>query len=416
MKAKEEKRARFNELMNEWVSRQGLWFQLRHAADGQTILARLARLGLRVALLLVVVALVFWIYLVRRVGSEGFRDSLQASIESTLCGSACELGALHKERSAVSIASISVEGTEKSFFHTLKARQVSLKMGLTDGWVGKWDGGGISIDHLEAFVKAGDGDDTVASDAFNSLFVEHPGFSYEWIESDNTDIRWGYSENNQGSIKGSQMSADRVGSGWRLVFKGGTFSQNWLRDLKIKNMVVLCDQQGVHIKEAELLSGAGSLSFQVDFGSGGQPQAVGVMTLDSMPVKAMLPARFHDWIGGKVSGKGEISGSTNSQEGIVMDIDLSLEGDDVLVLRDTVPLLSALSVVDLYNSYRKVSFSEGGCHIRTGGNRLGVTKIDLRADDLLHLAGQLVVRTPTDEEIARNPRARSAKLRILEKR
>ncbi len=84
MNAREEKRARFNELMNEWVSRQGLWFQLRHAADGQTFMARMARLGLRLVLLLVVVAVAFWIYLVKRVESAGFRESLQASVESTL--------------------------------------------------------------------------------------------------------------------------------------------------------------------------------------------------------------------------------------------------------------------------------------------------------------------------------------------
>ncbi len=273
-------------------------------------------------------------------------------------------------------------------------------MGLTDGFIGKWNAGGVSIGYLDIFVKAGDSDDAAAAKAFGSLFVEHPGFSYEWIESGSTDIRWGYSGNNRGSINGSQMSASRADDGWRIVFKGGTFSQNWLRDLEIKEMVVLCDKNGVRVKKAELLSGGGSLSFQAGMGSGGQPQVTGTVVLDSMPVKALVPARFHDWIGGAVSGKGEISGSTNSQEGIVMDVDLSLADGDTLVLRDSVPLLSALSVVDLYNSYRKVSFTEGGCHIRTGNGRLQVSAMDLRADDLLYLAGDITVRPPTNEEIA----------------
>lgn len=84
-----------------------------------------------------------------------------------------------------------------------------------------------------------------------------------------------------------------------------------------------------------------------------------------------------------------------------MDLNLTLEDGDVMVLRDTLPLLSALSVVDLYNSYRKTSFTEGGCHIRTGGNVLKVDQINLKAGDLLHLTGDVDVRPPSYAEIAK---------------
>lgn len=196
------------------------------------------------------------------------------------------------------------------------------------------------------------------------------------------------------------MSAAKEGDGWRLEFTGGTFSQNWLHGLKIDKLIVICDKNGVQIKEGEFHSGGGTLSVKLNMGSGGQPQASGIITMKSMPMKTILPNRYHDWIEGTISGKGTVTGSTNSQEGIVMDIDLSLDDGDVMVLRDTLPLLSALSVVDLYNSYRKVSFTEGGCHIRTGGNQLKVSKMDLRASDLLHLGGEISVRPPSHEEIA----------------
>lgn len=400
MTPKEEKRAAFNEQMNEWVSRQGLWFQLRHAADGQTILARVARLGLRVLILIVILALVFWFYLAKRVSSEGFHDAVQASIEQSLRGKDGKIGVIRKERDVATISSVSMKGSENAFFHTLAARQVRMNMELTDGLFGQWDAGGINIAQLDVYVKAGGRDDQSAAASYEALFDEFPNFNFEWIESDKVDIRWGYSANNRGSIKGSHLSAARDGDSWKLEFTGGQFSQNWLRGLDIEKMTVVCDRSGVHITEANLIGDGGSLSFKLNMGSGGQPQAAGIVTIKSMPLKVLLPAQFHDLLGGVISGKGTVSGSTNSQEGIVMDMDLFLGDGDVMVLRDNLPLLSALSVVDLYNSYRKISFTEGGCHIRTGGNLLEVSKIDLKAGDLIHLGGEINIRPPSFAEIA----------------
>lgn len=401
MDSREEKRAAFNEQMNEWVSRQGLWFQLRHAADGQTLMARMARVGLRLAIFLIIGLLAFWFYLTKRVESLGFSNDIRVAIESTLKGSECKLGSIRKERDIATISELMIQGGDESFFHSLRARTIRLDMELTDGLFGRWDGGGVKLDRLDMQVKAGGSDDAGAAKSYKALFSDTGEFSFEWIEADKASVRWGYSENNRGWIVDSHLSAARKGDVWTLEFTGGTFSQNWLKNLKIGKMVVICDKEGVHIKEAELHREGGTLTFQLKVGSGGQPQLAGQVTLKSMPMKVLLPSHYHDWISGVISGKGTIGGSTNSQEGVVLDLDLALEDGDVLVLRDTLPVLSALSVVDLYNSYRKVSFTEGKCHIRTGGNLLRVDHMDLRAGDLLHLTGAIDVRPPTYAEIAK---------------
>ena len=115
----EDKRAVFNEQMNEWVSRQGLWFQLRHAADGQSIVSRLARLGLRLMILLVICALVFWVYLIRRVEKGEFKADVRASIEETLRGKDCVVGSIRKDRNIATISHIEMEGNYYSFFEYL---------------------------------------------------------------------------------------------------------------------------------------------------------------------------------------------------------------------------------------------------------------------------------------------------------
>lgn len=397
----DDKRAVFNEQMNEWVSRQGLWFQLRHAADGQSLASKLARVGLRLIILLVIVALLFWVYLVRRVGKPEFRAGIRASIEETLHGRECVVGSIRKERDITTISNIQMEGTDESFFHHLDIGRLRLNMKLTDGLFGMWNGGGILIDRLDLDLKGGARSDSAASEAYQSLFTEHRSFEFEWVEAQKTNLSWGYSSNNRGAIRDSHMTAARDGDTWKLEFKGGTFSQNWIRHFEIAKMTVVCDDLGVHIKEAELLADGGSLTFQVNIGEGGQPEALGSVVISSMPMSALLPYRFSEWVEGRISGEGTISGSTNSQEGISLDLDLSLKDGDELVLRDSLPLLSALSVVDVYNSYRKIEFTEGSCHIVTGGDLLRVDSIDFKAGDLFSLKGNVDVKPPTHAEIAR---------------
>ena len=320
----DDKRDVFNEQMNEWVSRQGLWFQLRHAADGQSIISRLARLGLRLLILLIICALIFWVYLVRRVGKPDFKEGVRASIEETLRGSKCVVGSIRKDRDIATISHIEMEGTDKSFFHHVNASILRLNMKLTDGFVGVWNGGGISIDRLDVDLKGGASSDAAAAEAYQALFAEHGSFKFDWLEVQKTNLVWGYSSNNRGAIWGSRMTASRDEDTWKLEFKGGTFSQNWLRHYEIGKMIVVCDRQGVHIQEAELLADGGSLTFQVEVGAGGQPEASGSVVINSMPMKSLLPFRFSEWVEGRISGKGTVSGSTNSQEGIALDLHLSI--------------------------------------------------------------------------------------------
>ena len=402
MSPAEEKRAAFNQQMNEWVSRQGLWFQLRHAADGQTLVSRILRVLLRILILLGILAFCFWIYLIKRVDSGGFNEKIRLSVESSLKAEECEVGSFKRERKIAVLSFAKMKGTDESFFHHLDLRGIRMNMGLTDSFLGHWNAQTLLIDQLDTKIKAGAGDDANAAAAFQSFFVEEGGFEFERIECKDTTVTWGYSEHNKGSISDSYLIGSRENEGWRLEFKGGTFQQNWLKSLTIKKMVVLCYPEGVSIQEAELVAsdGIGTITFRASIGSGSQPSVRGTMQFKSMPMQSLLPASFAEWIQGSISGKGLISGSTNSQEGVVMDLDLEFQDDEIVSVRDNIPLFSALTVVDLYNSYRKVSFNEGSLHIRTGGNLLKISELDLKAGDLLHLRGNVDARLPTHQEIA----------------
>ena len=170
MSSREERREAFNEQMNAWVSRQGLWFQLRHGADGQTI-SRIVGICLRLGIVLLVLTLCLVFYLVKRIDSTGFRENIRASIESALKAEECRVGGIRKNGETLTIRNLNLNGGDESFFHQLKARGVNTHMKLTDGLFGVWKGHTLTVEHLEVDVKAGSSDDLTGAKAFQLSLI-----------------------------------------------------------------------------------------------------------------------------------------------------------------------------------------------------------------------------------------------------
>ena len=118
-----------------------------------------------------------------------------------------------------------------------------------------------------------------------------------------------------------------------------------------------------------------------------------VLALDSL-----IPATALDYVEGSISSDWKVSGSTNTAEGLAFSGQVALDGVDSISVRDRIHLLRALTVVDVFNNYRRLDFREGSFEmvIRNGGVELN--RVDLRAGDLVHLRGALRIRQPTLEE------------------
>jgi hypothetical protein len=74
-----------------------------------------------------------------------------------------------------------------------------------------------------------------------------------------------------------------------------------------------------------------------------------------------------------------------------------LGGGNMISLRERFHLLKALSVVDLYNSYRKVDLNRGSFHLKTGGGKMELSRVDVRAEDLMTLQGRLRAIVPDEQ-------------------
>lgn len=394
----------FNERLSQWVANQGFWFQIRYSmtggGSGGAAFFHLLRLGFRLLLFLLLVAAGSWIYLVKRTESKKYAEGLERSLHSALSSSETELDGFTRTQGRLEIDRLICQGGNQTFFNSMEARNIRCKMGLLDGVTGQWDTGPVSISTLNLELRAGTDDAESAKALAEALFRQSGKVLVNTLEVGDATLRWGYSERTRGAIEGSVLTVNRIGAGWRLIFKGGTFSQNWLRNLEIVNLVVVCDPDGMTFEKAEFRRGQGTVDASGLRLTGGElPAVAGSVKIRMLGLDSALPVALRDFVEGTISGDFKVSGSTNSPEGIGFDGLVTLDGRDTIMLRERLHLLEALSVVDYVRNYYRVDFREGSFRLKTGNGGAKISDLKLKAQDILTLEGNLLVRMPNAEEI-----------------
>jgi hypothetical protein len=112
----------------------------------------------------------------------------------------------------------------------------------------------------------------------------------------------------------------------------------------------------------------------------------------------VLPATAREFVEGEISGDFALSGWLDQPEGIEFDGIVKLGDSGGISLKDSIHVLRALSVVDPYNKYRSVNFSEGSFRLKTGAGRAEFSEVKLSAGELMRMEGGMVVRPQTLQE------------------
>ena len=116
---------------------------------------------------------------------------------------------------------------------------------------------------------------------------------------------------------------------------------------------------GIVFEEALFRKGEGTVTLTDGRVKAGQrPELSGKVKVTRVELTGLLPAVVTDYLEGSISGDFRLFGSTNSSEGVGFEGDVELGEGDKVTLRDEFPILKALSVVDAFNNYRRVDFTE----------------------------------------------------------
>jgi len=341
----------FEDRLSHWIAAQGFWFQLRHST-GKSLAAKLAGRLLSVTARLLVVVLVCavaaGIYLMKRVESASFREGLKKSSAAALGAESAKVTGFQRERGKAFIHRFEAAGGQGAFFTHLEARGVRYKMGLFDGLAGEWDAGPITVTAARIEAKAGAADEAEGAAVSEGLFGGHDWFEFPLVEVLDATVLWGYSERTRGMIQGSHLVIQKVDDGWHLRFRGGRFTQNWLRRLEIDELVAHLSPGVLEIESSRMRSEKGTLLLSGKVVGGVRPELALDATFENLPLRPVLPSEARGFVEGTISGTAKIGGSTNSQDGVTFDCRVVLGASDEVVLRDRLPLLQALTVVDLF--------------------------------------------------------------------
>ena len=359
----------------------------------------LLKLASRLLIFLVLVVIGGWVYLVKVSGTKKFNDGFKASLQEGLSASEIELNGFSKAHGQLGINRLTCQGGNQTFFSSLEARNIRCKMGLLDGLAGIWDTGGVAISILDIELRAGADDPKSAQLLSEAFFKQSPKIRLNTVEVADATVRWGYSDRTRGVIENSMLKVQRMENGWKLNFRGGTFSQNWLRKLEIINLVIVCDPDGLTFEKAQFRRDSGTVDFSgLKVVGGERPVIDGTAQIRKLAIENIVPAALRSFVEGSISGDFRVSGSTNSTEGVGFEGMVTLDGQDSISLRERIHVLKALSTVDFVRNYHRVDFTEGSFHLKTSGGGMEVTDVNLKADDLFTLAGKMRVRLPTPEE------------------
>lgn len=404
----------FNDRLAQWVAKQGFWFQLRYsmAGGGSTMLMyHMMRLLLKVFVFFVILAAIAIAYLVKRTDQQAFDSKLKEALVEGFHAQSGRLRSFDRTQNKASIRYLLLQGGPKSFFDRCEMTGITFRMGLLDGIIGTWDANQISVDRMSLNVKAGAETEEEAANLGRALAKRFDSVNFQAFECKNTRISWGYSARTMGHIEQSRLTAVRDHHGWRLTFEGGKFSQNWLKDLRIDELVVLLNDKQLIIEKGEFSyphdqsAGVepikkGKVFFKNVIAEGGlRPQLSGSITIENIPLAPLLQDSHDAYIEGIISGELNLAGSTNAPEGIELTGRILLNEGDRIDLRNRLPLLNSLSILSPSGSYRKVHLTQGSFAIRTGGGRMQLDDLQLLAVGQMEIKGSISARPASNKEI-----------------
>ena len=398
-----ERAQNFQDRLNQWIASQGFWFQLKYSMSGKGMAGSTAfhvlQLFFRLLVFVVLIGVGGMFYLFNRTDGEPYRKKMEEAVLADLNSKEGQLQGLRQAQGKLSIAKFSAVGKDDAFFRDMDVRSIGAKMAVWNGLVGNWETGVMTIGRLDIDLRAGTTDAALAKNLGQVLFRNRPKLDIAGFDSEETTVSWGYSPVTSGMIEKSHMRAMRSANGWRLVFRSGKFSQNWIKGLDIEEVVVVCHPDGVTVEKALFRKNGGTLDMSgLRITGAEKPVVTGTARFRNLPMEVILPPLAGTMIEGAISGDFRVSGSTNSVEGIAFEGKVDLREGDVVSLRDRIHLLKALKGVDVFNNYRRVEFRTGSFIVRSGKGSLSLEDVNLRSDDTMTLTGNVKARPPTEEE------------------
>ena len=399
----EERLQEYQNRVAAWIGNQGMFFQLRYAGivGNYSLIKQFWNFFLKFLIVVAAAIGIGYLLLNRHFGSESYSEKISDQISEVLGAEDLKASGFSRARGQGSFRELEIEGGDKSFFIEADILALSGPFTFLAGVTEQWSPEEIRLRSATIQLKAG-GKEAEMEEAFAGIIESFSGSKLSLVAIDSLNVDWGYSKLTYGTIVGTSFRADWVNGEWLISLSGGSFTQNWLKDLKLKSAEMVCGPEGLEIKSLDLELKGGTVSFSGNIGGSlGMPQFDLIGEFDSLSVDRLIRLtgiRIRQYLSGTISGNLNLKGSTNRV--VTTDGRVELKAGNSLIIREQWPVLKMLSVLDINNTYRRVDFDSGSFNFSTADGGLKIENLDLRAGELMWLQGDIETRLPNQKEAA----------------
>lgn len=373
----------YNEVMNEWAAQKHF---LKRAASGLMRPGYDVTGGARIRawvwrfVLFTSIPILFYMGFLRFHGKSGEFTNLLAAETKKFLGAE----KVHFLRSRwdlngeLRVERMEVTGKPQNIFSTLTASNVSTSIPVPRVFRTAWHLDRVDTTSLVMALRSGSTPrtaDVTGSDAALSGpallaagYGLSPDFSQLTIDSYHSDavtLTWGTTPSTTGELKASKASLTSANGGWNLALAGGTFRQGWLEGLRITRADVRIGADRVDITHGDFtVAGGGSGTLTGGFTLGEHPEINAVAKLENIPLHQFTSEYFANFVKATGHGTVKLSGSTNRNNGVLLDTTLKIQSGKLF----GVPVLRALETAANETGISAPEITGGDAHITSQGS------------------------------------------------
>mgnify|MGYP000182746143 CR=1 FL=1 len=448
--------ADFNVRLDQWISKQGTLFQIKHAKGINSLFPKLCVLAFKLLILGLICLTIFWFYLSSRPASVGYRDMVQGNVQNWFQASEAKVKSMRRVDKGIidgemKISHIELKASEQTFFqdwydmeveedktgrqmlvenkkHFSVSGIVLSPFGITDGMFSSgWKARDIDISTLTCMLKIGADTDDQALKSYQQIFKKSSNLAAHNITIREANLKWGYGPD-KGEIKGASIKAQYANNVWSLEIERGEFSHGWLKNAAIEKMIVVCYKDGkVEINSAKLHVDGGSIDFSAEIAVKAKPEVTGEYSFAGIDVLRLVGKEYEKWFNGKIKGDGVISGNMNTRDGLKVVTTVSLNNarskvvasttkanddkataeelakakeDSRIFLRGSFSLFQdVLQFRDTVHSYSLLAFDTGSFEVTQQGYNTSFKIPDMRVGSFLIVEGDFTYNSVKASEV-----------------
>jgi len=229
---KPETTSSFDYRLEQWISKQGLFFLIANGGGSGSIMVKLIGLFFKLVLLSLVLLIFAWFFLKKRPEMSSFKADLAQQIAEGLGAKDVEVKSTVRVNGGILsgdlyIKSLKLGESESTFFEDWRVSEFEVNadgtktdievvdvasfsgitvspLNITDNYITGWNADSISINNMEISLKTGDDTDELALKSYASLFREYETLDIKSISVVDGTVYWGARET-AGAIKNAQF-------------------------------------------------------------------------------------------------------------------------------------------------------------------------------------------------------------------